>query len=100
MDPLQEYTSRRNCLQADELLLKRQFIKIGNWRLLLAIVALALGWLSFGAHKTPASLLFLPAGAFAVLVVSHQRVIRKRVLAGRALAYYDKALSRVQDRWM
>jgi hypothetical protein len=100
MDPLQEYSTRRDRRQAEELLLKRQFIRIGNWRLVLGIIALALAWLSFGAHSASPSLLLLPVGAFVGLVVWHQRVIRARVIATRALAYYENALSRVHDRWI
>ncbi len=100
MDPLQEYSARRDRRLAEELLLHRQFIRIGNWRLVLAGIALLLAWLAFGAHKTPASLLALPVVAFIALFAWHQRVIRKRTLSSRALTFYNKALSRVQDAWM
>jgi MutS domain V len=100
MDPLQEYSARHARRQAEELSLKRQFIKIGNARLILAIFTIFLAWLIYGAHKAAPSLLFLPLGAFVALVIWHQRVIRRRTLASRAVAYYVSALLRLKDNWM
>src|SRR5947209_16259571 len=100
MDPLKEYSARRDRRLAEELLLKRQFINLGNWRLVLGVITAALAWLSFGIHKVSPYVLLLPVTAFIALVVWHQRVIRARVVATRALAYYSNAFSRVQDRWM
>src|ERR1700761_2157618 len=100
MDPLQEYTARRDRRLAEESLLGRQFIKIGNWRLALAGIAVLLAWLAFGAHKASPYFLLIPATAFLALIGWHQRVIRRRALAARALQFYKNALSRLQDTWM
>jgi len=43
--------------------------------------------------------LVLPAAAFAVLVVRHDRVIRRRALVARSIAFYDRGLARLEDRW-
>lgn len=100
MDPLQEYSARLDQRLAEESLLRRQFIRIGNWRLSLAGIALLLAWLALGVHKASPNLLFIPLAAFVVLVIWHQRVIRKRTMGKRALAYYKKALARLHDSWM
>jgi hypothetical protein len=99
MEPLREYTSRQERWRAAEGLLQRQFVRIGNWRLAIAVVAAAVGWLAFGADSAPGWLLAIPAAAFLGLVVWHQRVIRKRDLAARAVSFYDRGLDRLQDRW-
>jgi hypothetical protein len=100
MDPVQEYSARRDRRLAEERLMNRQFIRIGNLRLSLALVAIALAWLAFGAHKASPDLLLLPAIAFVALVIWHQRIIRKRTLARRALAYYENGLARLAGNWM
>ena len=43
--------------------------------------------------------LLLPAAAFIVLVRQHDRVIRKRDAAARAIAFYERGLARIEDRW-
>ncbi len=41
----------------------------------------------------------LPGVAFLMLVVRHDRVIRARDAAARAIALYERGLSRIEDRW-
>jgi hypothetical protein len=40
-----------------------------------------------------------PAIVFAVLIQRHDRVIRARDAAGRAIAFYERGLARMEDRW-
>ena len=100
MDPLGEYTARRDRWRARRQILERQFIRIGNWRLTLGIGEAVLAYLVFGRHLITAWILAVPIAAFVALVVVHQRVIRGRSLAERALAYYERSLARLEDRWM
>jgi MutS-like protein len=44
-------------------------------------------------------LLVLPVAAFIVLVRRHERVIRQRDEAARAIAFYERGLARIEDRW-
>ena len=44
-------------------------------------------------------LLLLPAAAFVVLLRRHERVIRQRDEAARAIAFYERGLARIEDRW-
>jgi hypothetical protein len=44
-------------------------------------------------------LLVLPVAAFIVLVRRHERVIRQRDEAARAMAFYERGLARIEDRW-
>ena len=41
----------------------------------------------------------LPGIAFLMLVVRHDRIIRERDAAARAIAFYERGLSRIEDRW-
>src|SRR5688500_3164720 len=40
-----------------------------------------------------------PLLAFAVLLHRHDRVIRRREAAARAIAFYERGLARIEDRW-
>jgi hypothetical protein len=41
-----------------------------------------------------------PVLAFAVLIQRHDRVIRQRDAAARAIAFYERGLARIEDRWI
>ncbi|MBV8550294.1 MAG: mismatch repair protein [Acidobacteriaceae bacterium] len=100
MDPLQEYSARRDNWAAREALFQKQFIRIGNWRLLTAILAAILAWFAFGRGAVSGSILLFPLAVFIALVVWHQNVIRRRTLAQRAIRFYDDGLARLNPIWM
>lgn len=100
MDPLAEYTARREAFQAQERLLGRKFVVIGNWRLGIAICGLIMAWLVFASHRLSPWTLLLPAGAFFILAILHQRVSRSRTAAKRATAFYERGISRLKDEWL
>lgn len=97
--PLSEYVSRRDRWQQEQELLQRKFIRIGNWRLVVGIVAAVLAWLAFGSGLISSWYLVVAVAVFIGLVFWHSRVIRARTLAERALRYYDHALARLHDEW-
>ncbi len=99
MPPLQEYQSRLSRWRGRHAILQRQFIRIGNWRLILGIAEAVLAWLTFGPHLVSARLLLFPLAAFIGLVVWHLRVIRRRTFAERAIKHYERGLARIEDRW-
>ena len=41
----------------------------------------------------------VPAVAFVVMIVVHDRVIQARVVATRAMRWYERGLVRIEDRW-
>lgn len=43
--------------------------------------------------------LAVPFATFAVLVVAHDRVLRAKARAERAVAHYDAGLARIEERW-
>jgi MutS domain V len=44
-------------------------------------------------------LILVPIAAFIGLVRKHERVIRQRDEAARAIAFYERGLARIEDRW-
>lgn len=75
------------------------FNRIGNYRLLVAVVAALLLYFIFAAHSLSAFTLILPIAAFLMLAVWHSRVARRRTLADRAIRHYDRGLARMTDKW-
>ena len=99
MDPKGEYSSRRERWSSRESLAQQRFLQIGNARLAVGLAAAALAWLVFGHDLFGVSWLLLPLSVFIPLVVWHQRVVRERTLAGRAIRFYTHGLARLRDEW-
>jgi hypothetical protein len=72
---------------------------VGNWRLLTAVVAIALVWLAVGKQVITLWWVVLPIAFFIGLVARHQAVLRQQTLARRAVAFYGRAVDRLQNRW-
>lgn len=100
MNPLTEYETRRDRWREERQSLEQLFLRIGNWRLLLGVLEAVLGWLVFGRHMLAGYVLWIPLLAFLGLVVWHQRVIKRRSMADRAIKFYGSRLARIHGDWM
>ncbi len=74
-------------------------LRLGNVRLAIAILTVILGWLVFGRHLLSPWWLVAPVVGFMGIAAYHARVLRDRDLAQRSVAFYQKGLARVEDRW-
>ena len=99
MLPSEEYAERRNARQSRVAHYEKIHIRLGNVRLLLAVIAVVMAWLSFGGHYFSYWWLAAPIAGFAGIAVYHSRILRARELAERAVTFYEKGLARVEDRW-
>ena len=99
MVPSEEYVRRRNARQSRVAHYEKIHIRLGNLRLLLFVIAVITAWGSFRAHYLSPWWLGVPVAAFVGIAVYHSRILRGRELAERAVAFYEKALARVEDRW-
>lgn len=99
MLPSDEYVGRRNARKARVARLEKIHIQLGNVRLLLATVVAILAWETFRAHALSAWWQVLPIAGFAITAFWHSRVLRDLELAQRAVAFYERGLARIEDRW-
>jgi hypothetical protein len=77
----------------------RRDARLAGARLAVFAAALALAWLAFAREIVSAWWLALPAAAFPLLAVRHDRALRARARARRAVAFHAAALARLEDRW-
>jgi hypothetical protein len=70
----------------------KAFETIGNWRLVVVVSGAVLTWLNFW-------LLPLPAAVFVGLIIYHERVVRSLDGEKRAVAFYERGIARLEDRW-
>ena len=96
--PRDEYRARLRRLSAATAALARTAARLSAARLavfLAGALAAVFVWRG-GIH---AWWLAAPAVLFGVLVYRHDRVIHARARAARAVAFYDRGLARMEDRW-
>ncbi|HYG66941.1 MAG TPA: DNA mismatch repair protein MutS, partial [Anaeromyxobacteraceae bacterium] len=92
---LKKLEARRAAVAEEE----RRDARLATARLVVFVAAAAIAWLAFGARRVHPGWLALPIAAFAGLVVRHDRVLRARARARRAVAFWEAALARVEERW-
>jgi hypothetical protein len=97
--PSEEYVRRRTDRQSRVAHCERIHIRLGNFRLVLFLIAVILAWASLRTHSLSPWWLTAPVVAFAGIAVWHSRVLRARELAERAVAFYERGLARMEDRW-
>jgi hypothetical protein len=98
-DPRLEYVERLAARKEWAARRQRQHIQIGNARLALFIIAAWIAWAAFARGSVSGWWLAGPAILFVAMVVVHERILRDRELATRAVRYYERGLARIEDRW-
>jgi hypothetical protein len=99
-EPAEEYRRRSAAREAEARRLQRLHIRFGNLRLLLATIAVVMGWWGFRSHWISPWWLTMPVAVFVAVMMFHSRVLRARQRALRAVAAYQRGLARMEDRWM
>ncbi len=92
MHPQEEYTARLGRANQERERWEKLFIPIGNARLALVLVGLVIVWR--GSWWVG-----LPIVGFIGLVIWHERVMRKRDVARRRIAFYERGLARLSGSW-
>jgi hypothetical protein len=99
-DPRAEYVRRLEALKTTQALYESQHRSLGIAKLALGAVALVVIGLALVAKVV--SVLWVPAPLFSIVVLAiiHERVLKKRERCSRTVAYYGRALARIDHRWM
>ena len=93
------YRERLTALDAVRAERERQHIRLGNARLATAGAAALLLALVYGARLLSPAWLLLPVAVFALLAIWHDRVLQARRSAERSMAFYQRGVDRLTDRW-
>jgi hypothetical protein len=99
VSPAEEFAQRRSVRETRVARLEKIHIRLGNARLLLAVIAAILAWTSLRSHLLSIWWLAAPAVAFVCIAYWHSRILRARELAGRSVKFYERGLARIEDRW-
>ncbi|HKW18410.1 MAG TPA: hypothetical protein VJO35_12960 [Terriglobales bacterium] len=94
-----EYAQRLKQREAAVSRYESIHVRLGNLRLVIAIIAIALAWESLKQHALSPWWLLAPMLVFAAVAAFHSRIFRRRDLAQRAVMFYKRGLERIEDRW-
>lgn len=100
MDPRSTYTTRLEHWKRIADASQREFITLGNARLVLVAVALLMAWLAFARQLFNPWWLVAPSVVFFVLARLLDRAERRQELARRATAHFEHGLARMDNTWM
>jgi hypothetical protein len=99
VSPSEEYVQRRDARQSRVAHYEKIHIRLGNVRLFLFVLAAIIAWAALWAHSLSSWWLTAPVAVFVGVAAYHSRVLRAQEMAGRAVAFYERGLARVEDRW-
>jgi hypothetical protein len=97
--PGDEYRVRLDARGATHLALTRTDLRFSQARLTVFGVLVLLAVLAWSGVVSAWGLL-APALALAVLIQRHDRIVHAREAAARAVAFYERGLARIEDRWI
>ncbi len=97
--PREQYNQRLQERRDDSRRLALRERLVGNGKLAVFLLGVAIAWLAFAQHLISPWWLLVPLAGFAVLLVRHEQVTRDWYRAGRAVAFYLGALSRLDGAW-
>jgi hypothetical protein len=99
VNPSEEYQRRVQARRDTVARYQRQDHLIGNIRLITGLIFFALAGLAVRATLS-GWWLVLPLVAFVVLVARHERVRDLVKRTQRSVAFYERGLARIEDRWV
>ncbi|MGE0827673.1 MAG: DNA mismatch repair protein MutS [Candidatus Binatia bacterium] len=99
VNPHNEYTVRRQERQGRATHYNNLHMRIGTIRLVTFLIGVGLAWFLVRPGLLSSWWLTIPLAVFPALVVLHERVRRLARLAQRSVAFYEKGLARLEDRW-
>ena len=98
-DPMHAYSQKLAERRQEAMKLHRVDTWIGRSRLIVFVLIVFTFWLSFGRLQLPYALIPVPIAVFLYLLFRHDYVRRKLSAIGRACAFYEQGMARIEDRW-
>ena len=99
-DPESEYRSRLEVLREIESRYKQTAAKLGPATLLfLAVSVVSAGWI-LTTRISAIYWVLLPVSLLIFFAIAHERVIRAIRKSSRKIAFYERCLARIGNKWM
>jgi len=99
-NPRAEYVRRLEAWKTTQALYESQHRSLGVAQLVLGAVTLLVIGLALAAKLISVLWVLAPLFAIVVLAIFHERVLKRRGRSSRTVAYYERALARIDNRWI
>ena len=99
-EPRAEYVRRLDAWKTTQAIYESQHRRLGGANLALGGVTLVVVALALAAKAISILWVLAPLAAIVALALVHGRVLKKRERCSRTVAYYERALARIDNRWM
>src|ERR1700751_2940404 len=99
VNPREIYQGRIDARQAEAAACQRQHILLGYVRLALVGGGIAVALCSFYQHLMSRWWLLPVLVVFVIAARRHSAVLQRRDEAQRAIAFFDRGIARIDDRW-
>jgi hypothetical protein len=100
VSPVEDYRARLKSWSERLARAQHQYSQFGNARLATGIAALVVTGFSIGTSMISPWWLAAPVAIFVVLAIVLHRLDEEREAATRGVAYYERAIGRIEDRWI
>jgi hypothetical protein len=100
VSPIEEYRARLSGWNLRLERAQRRYNQLGNARLATGIAAVAVAGVSIGVSMISPWWLIAPLVIFVALAITLYRLDGEREAATRGVAYYERAIGRIEDRWI
>lgn len=99
-DPKSEYLARLDALRQSQSRLDRRHKSLGRVNLAIALVGIAVIVLALDSHSVSILWALAPGAVLALSETVHSRALRALQQCRRAIAFFQRGLDRLDDRWM
>jgi hypothetical protein len=100
VSPVEEYRIRLSKWSERLSRAQTQYNQLGNARLATGIAAVTVAGVSIGVSMISPWWLIAPLAIFVGLAIALSRLDEERQAATRGVAYYERAIGRIEDRWI
>jgi hypothetical protein len=98
-NPRQIYESRLAARQTEAAACQRHHVLLGYVRLVLVVAGIAVAWCSFYQHLMSRWWLLAIFAVFVIVARRHSAVLQRKTEAQRAIAFFERGIARIDDRW-
>ncbi len=99
-DPKSEYAARVETLRRSQSRLNRRHKSLGRVNLVIALAGLVVIVLALDSRSVSILWALVPGAALALSETVHSRALRALQQCQRAIAFYERGLARLDNRWM
>jgi hypothetical protein len=99
VNPREIYQRRMAVRQAEAAACQRRHLLLGYARLVLVIAGISVAWFSFYQHVMSRWWLLAIFAVFVVVARRHSAVLQQKAEALRAIAFFERGIARIEDRW-